>query len=67
MTILKRIELLEAKIKKLAKNACCSLKAVNIDDDAVDDTRVNTIQILNNGEVWIVDSDGNAIQLTVTP
>lgn len=55
---------LERLLLDLRKRCKCSkIRVVTIDDDIVDSNQHNTIQILNNGEVWFIACDGEEVLL----
>lgn len=74
MQIMTNFELTQA-LNRLARKVCCiasegtepDANIVNIDDDAPDLTQTDTIQILNDGSVYLVDADGVATILSVQP
>ncbi len=65
--VLTNYELTQA-VARLRRIICCSrdnegLTIINVDDDEPDIEQINTIQILNNGDIYIVDEEGNATQI----
>jgi hypothetical protein len=74
MQIMTNYELTQA-FNRLARKVCCiasegtepDANIVNIDDDAPDLAQTDTIQILNDGSVYLVDSDGTSTILSVQP
>lgn len=71
MEILTNYELTQA-LNRLRRKICClanggSANIVNIEDDQPDLTQTDTIQILNDGTIYIVDDQGVATLLDTAP